>query len=121
MRFNETKEITAVLLTVSKNFNVGMHSDFYGWIWLKLRMIVDSIYIYTSLIGLDSKSQECEKAKTSAPVISQGFSMDLGGIWYTVEPWYNEPHTQLILSIRYSKERTLRRWVVFRQLLADFF
>ena len=29
IRFNETREITAVLLTVSNDFNIGLHSDVY--------------------------------------------------------------------------------------------
>ena len=33
MGFNETREITAVLLTASKDFTVGMHLDIYELIW----------------------------------------------------------------------------------------
>ena len=33
VRFIETREITAVYQTASKNFNIGMHSDVYEWIW----------------------------------------------------------------------------------------
>ena len=36
-------------------------------------------------LDLDSSSQECEKAKTSEPIISQGFSIDLDGILCTVD------------------------------------
>ena len=45
------------------------------------------LHFGTSLIvfDLDSRSQECEKVKkNSAPIISQ-FSIDLNGIWFTVE------------------------------------
>ena len=55
----------------------------------------------SSLVDLDhSKSQECRKAKTAAPNISQKFSVDLDGMWYTVETyWCGEPLTHFISSI----------------------
>ena len=42
VRSNKTREITAVLLTVSKGFNVDMHSDVFESIWFRLGII----YIY---------------------------------------------------------------------------
>ena len=77
MRFDETRGITAGLLMAlkkppkqqKKNFH-DLHSDVYEFIWFKLRMMID-----TSLIDLDldSRSQECKKAKASAPIVSQSF------------------------------------------------
>ena len=58
----------------------------------------------TSLIGLDldSRSQECQKAKTSAPIISQSFQSIWMEFWCAVEIcWYDEPHCHFILSIWY--------------------
>ena len=71
-RFIETREITAVLLTTSKSFSVGMNADIYKPIWC------DDRYCWTLHFGtcisdfdLHSSSQGCEKVKTSLPVISQ--------------------------------------------------
>ena len=50
MRFNERREITAVLLTVSKKFSIGIHSDFYESVWFKLGMIVDTIELYILIL-----------------------------------------------------------------------
>ena len=55
------------------------------------------LHFDTSLIDLelDSRSQECKKAKSSAPIISKSV-IDLRSIWYTGETcWYDEPHTLL--------------------------
>ena len=45
-----------------------------------------TLHFDTSLIDryLDSRSQKCKKAETSVPIISK-FSIDLNGIWCTVE------------------------------------
>ena len=40
---NDAKEITAVLLTASKKFYVGMHSGFYQMIWFKPGMMIDTV------------------------------------------------------------------------------
>ena len=72
----ETREITAVLQTASTNFNVNVHSDVYKWL-LKLGTIIYTIALHfdTSLIvlDLDSRSQECENAEHSAPIILKSF------------------------------------------------
>ena len=52
-----------------------MHSDVYTYIWFKLGVMIDTIDLHfdTCLIDLDldldSRSQECEKVETSAPII----------------------------------------------------
>ena len=75
MRCKETRETTSVLLTaLKKKVNVGMQSDVYESIWFKCNMMIDTIdlyTVYTSLIdlNLDSRSNECNKAKPSAPII----------------------------------------------------
>ena len=33
-----------------KNFNVGMHSDIYQWIWFKLGMMIDTIVLYILIL-----------------------------------------------------------------------
>ena len=73
MRFNKTREIIAVILTASKSLDVGMHSEVYEPIWFKFsRMIATLGHFDSSLDDLDlhSRSQDCKKVKTSAPIIS---------------------------------------------------
>ena len=86
----------------------------------------------TGLIDLDvdSRSQECEKAKSSVAIISQRFQsywMDFGVLLRLV--WWNlcsccrpfnvqgEDPSYVILL----KKKTLWRWVVFRHLHSSFF
>ena len=79
LQISWNKGIKAVLLTVSKNVNIGMHSDIYKLVWFKLviQTWCDNgyylIHFDTDLIGLDlrSRSQECETANISALIISQ--------------------------------------------------
>ena len=51
-----------------------------------------TLHFDTSLIDVyfESRSQECEKAKTSVPIISQSFELILNGIWYTIETCWCE-------------------------------
>ena len=62
-----------------------------------------TLHFDTSLIhlDLDSRSQECKKAKTSPPMTSQ-FSIDLNGMWYIVETyWCDQPRTHLyVISLK---------------------
>ena len=45
------------------------------------------------------------------------FSIDLDGIFYTVETRRcDEPHTHFISSIQYSRERTLLVWFFFKKI-----
>ena len=46
MRMSETREITAVLLTASTNFHVGLHSDVYRLIQVKVGLMIDVIELY---------------------------------------------------------------------------
>ena len=51
-------------------------------------MMIDTIVHYISSLidlDLDSRSQECEKAKTSCANYLTKFSIDLNGMWYSVE------------------------------------
>ena len=73
--FVDTREITAVLQTASKNFHAGIPTDICEWIWFKL-----SVFRYYCTLQFDisqfdldpeSSSQEGKKAKTFAPGISQ--------------------------------------------------
>ena len=52
VRFIEPKDRTAVLLTVSKNFSIGMHSNFYELVWFKLNMMVNRIILYIFVLVL---------------------------------------------------------------------
>ena len=47
VRFNETKEITTVLLTSSTRVNVGMNLDVYESICFKLGVMINAIKLYT--------------------------------------------------------------------------
>ena len=56
------------ITAASKNMHIGLHSDVYQSIWFKVSMMIDVIklYILTLVLrdaDLDSRSQECEKAK----------------------------------------------------------
>ena len=46
MRVIETRKITAVLLSASKNLKTGMLSDFYDTISFKLGKVIDYIELY---------------------------------------------------------------------------
>ena len=46
MRVIETRKITAVLLSASKNLKAGMLSDFYDSISFKLGKVIDYIELY---------------------------------------------------------------------------
>ena len=89
-----------------------MHSDVYKSGWFKLDMMIETIVIYfdTSLIDLDhnSRSQECEKAKTSVLITSQRYQW----IWMKfVETWWcDETHFHFRSSVQYSRETTLLMW-----------
>ena len=50
MRCTETREITAVSLTVSKNFTVGLHADIFDLIWLKAGIVIDNIETYILIL-----------------------------------------------------------------------
>ena len=77
VRFNETtsREITAVLLTVSKDFNVDMQSDVYESVWFTFGM-TDCIVLYILILvwltlALIQSDRSVRKQKTSALIISQ--------------------------------------------------
>ena len=50
MRVNETREITDVLMTASRNFNGDMHSDVYESITLTLGLMGDTIELYILIL-----------------------------------------------------------------------
>ena len=54
------KEITAVLLAVSKNFTI--HLDVYELLCFKL-LLTQKFFAFLHSCDLDSKSQACKKAK----------------------------------------------------------
>ena len=77
-QISELREIIAVLLTAFKKFNVGMHLNVYESVWFKFYTMTDTITLYilnSSLfdLDLDSRSQECKKAKASVAIISHNF------------------------------------------------
>ena len=89
MRFNATREMTALLLTASKNFNVGMHSDVYEMICFKVGMVVDTIKHYILklvcvTLNFIQDHRNARTEKTLAPVIAQSFQliwMKFGVLW----------------------------------------
>ena len=50
VRSTEIWEITAVLQTVSKTFDIGMQSDVYTWISFKFGMIIDTIVLHILIL-----------------------------------------------------------------------
>ena len=55
-----------------------MKSDVFELIWFKLGRKIDLLLYSTfwfKTVDLDSRSQECEKTKSSAPIISQSFQL----------------------------------------------
>ena len=57
----------------SETFKVGMHLEINGWICFKLGIMIDTAELHILIpvqntLDLDSRSQGCKKAKTSAPV-----------------------------------------------------
>ena len=47
----ESREITAVLLTVAKSFNGGMCSDILEPIWFKVYMTIDTIELIIFMLA----------------------------------------------------------------------
>ena len=85
---NKSK-ITTVYWLRKKNFKLACIQMFIKNLiksWFDDRSYC-TLYFDTSLIDLDldSRSQGCEKANTSAPIISQRFLFDLNRSWFTVE------------------------------------
>ena len=80
VRFRETRRITAVLLTASKNFQAGMHLNMYESNWFKFGMIdIIVLYIILILVWFAWVFVQGQKAQTS--VISQSFQ----SIWMKVD------------------------------------
>ena len=79
VRLIETREILESFWLRQNNFDIGTHLDTYKPIGFKLGMMILTIVLYihfdASLIGLDidSRSKECEKAKSSEQIIWQKF------------------------------------------------
>ena len=48
--FLETREVSAVLQTASKNYNVGMHSDIYESAGFKLGVMIDVFLLYILIL-----------------------------------------------------------------------
>ena len=87
-----------------------MHSDVYEWIWFKLGMTIETLHIDTSLSDLDlhSRSQGCEKTRTSASIIRQSSSIDLDEIWYTVTTrWFDESQSHFVSSNILSRKKSV--------------
>ena len=50
MRFNETRELLAVLLPTSKSCKVGMPSDIYELIWYTSSLMMDNVELYILIL-----------------------------------------------------------------------
>ena len=67
MKCIKSRGMNAILLTASEEIDVGMHSDIYEPIWIKLYMIIDSIEhcmqfdANQSYLDIHSRSQACAK------------------------------------------------------------
>ena len=92
--------------------NVPVHSDIYKSVGFKLgRMIL--LYSTVNVLDLDSRSQECEKAKTSAPIISQSFESIWMELRILLRPVGVLSLILMFSSIQYSGERSLLVWFLF--------
>ena len=115
VRFTQTREITAGLLTAWKknpcfafeqlwtDFVEIYYDDRYYW----------TLHFDTSLRVLDlhSRSQKCQKARTSASIISQCFQLNRMNFLCC---WYLLAYIHFILSDPYSRERTLLMWLCLK-------
>ena len=126
-------DISAALLTALKNYNVCMHSVVYVPVWFKL--VVERGTIGTNFVSilndldLYSRSQDYEKARMSAPIISQSSRMIIVEYGMILR-FVSVMHLSSVLSclINFKRKnlthvisvKTLRSFV-FGHLPADFF
>ena len=112
-RFCEAREMTAVSQTVSKHFNVGMHSDVPELIWFKLGLMIVTIVLYSLILVLLTLTliqghMSARKQKLLHQVSRKVFNLLLNGICCTVETsWGDERHTRFVSSIKYSREKSM--------------
>ena len=115
MKLNETREITAVLLNASNNFNVYVHLDIYKLTWFKLGIrlvtvelcILILVLMTLTFISGHGNVRESEHFKA---IYLKKFSIDSVSTWHRVETCWsvsNEPHTHFMLPDQYSREKTL--------------
>ena len=86
VRFNETMEITAVLLTAYKNLMLAwiwMFIDQYdsNLVWWYILLYTASFHHFYWIWHWFKVTQDCEKAKTSLAIISQSFQL----IWMELD------------------------------------
>ena len=134
--FKGTREITAVLWTVSKTFQVGMLSDVYEWIWLQLGVMIDTVVLYMLILvwltlTLIQYHRGVIKQKFLHQLISQSFQLIWmeGGLlmklvyvmkllltYFAHSIFSGENGTNVLLFFK-----TKYCWLVYRHLLTDFF
>ena len=94
---------------------VWYYSFFYESVWFSLGIVIDTIVLYSlilvylTLVLIQSKTFTKRSArKQKLQQYLTKFSINLNEIWCTDETCkYDEPHYYFILSIQYSRERTL--------------
>ena len=102
MRFNEKREITAVLLAVLfKSSNVGMHPDICELIWFDHGMMIDItelcililVYVILTLIQGWGDARKWRLQCQLSFEVNNGFGWDLACCWDNVNPpwsrWIN--------------------------------
>ena len=85
MSFSDTRKKTIVLRSASKTFNVGVHSDVHKSIWFKLGMTIDIIELHSLIHVQVTLFQGYRSARNFCAKYLTKFSVDLHGIWCTVE------------------------------------
>ena len=118
--FIETREITAVLQTVSKTLPLAC----IGCLWNNLiQTRYDDRFSCTLCfaIGLIDwpwfKVTEVQESKNFCASYLTKFSVAMNGIGHTVDTrWYDELHIQSIFSIKYSQEENPAHVILFKNL-----
>ena len=81
IRFIETREITAVLMTASKNFNIGMHFGIHESIWFKLPLP----WLWFKATGVPESKNFCANYLTKFPINLNGIRMEFGMLLRVVD------------------------------------
>ena len=88
------EHIFAVLLSVSNNFNVGMHLDIYDPIWFKLDTLINISELYILIIISVTwpwfRVTVMRESKNSYAIYCTKSRMDFDGMWYAIRICWSE-------------------------------
>ena len=91
-----------------------MHLDIYESVWFKLGMVIDTIVLYILTLTLIQSHRSVRKQKLLHQLSKKNFNRFE---WNLICCWdlLVWSHTHFILSIQYSRERTLLMWFYLKQ------